>query len=431
MFKSILQLILRFLARRIIQKYQPEIIGITGSVGKTSAKEAITTVLGSKFSVRSNIKNYNNEFGLPLTILGLSSPGKSLWGWFKLFIRALMIIIRTNDYPKILVLEMGVDHPGDMDYLNSMVKLKIAVITTIGISHLANFGTSDKIKLEKKKILDTLDSKSGWAILNFDNDKIKEIGQQLEYQTISYGFSDDAVVSAHNLDYSFNGEELLSNLQGLSFKIKYQDSYIPVLLPGALSRSTVYAALAGASVGFAYNMNGVEISQALKNFQSPSGRMKLLAGINGSMIIDDTYNASPQSTLNALETLNDIKLPELKRRWIILGDMLELGPDSEKGHLEVGHRVSEIKNARLAILGQESLYISMGARRNGMKETNIFHCNNHQEIIEMLQRELTEGDLVLVKGSQGMRMEKIVAQILANPEEAEKLLVRQSPEWLK
>lgn len=429
MLKSILQFKLKILAKLILLKYKPKVIGITGSVGKTSAKDAIATVLGSKFQVRANIKNYNNELGLPLTIIGSESPGRSLLGWLKLALKGYSLLLTPSQYPEILVLEMGIDKPGDMDYLNSIVKLDAAVITTIGSAHLANFGTTEKIKQEKKKILDTLDN-SGFAILNYDNDKIADIGERLEQRVISYGFADDAAVSAHNLAYSFAGDRELKNLSGLSFKIKYHDAYIPVLLPGALSKPSVYAALAAASVGFAYGMNGIEISSALKNFTTAKGRMKLLTGINGSLIIDDTYNASTPATISAIETIDNFNLPEIKRHWLVLGDMLELGENSKSDHLEVGKKAAELKNVRLIIIGEESLHISIGAREAGLSEKNIYHCNNHEEIIELLNKELKTDDLVLVKGSQGMRMEKVVAGILANPEEAKHLLVRQGGEWI-
>lgn len=429
MKKKVLQFLLKLISRLIIAKYRPTIIGITGSVGKTSTKEAISSVLSYKHSVRSNIKNYNNEFGLPLTIIGAVSAGGSMLAWLGLLISSLRLLVLRVDYPKFLVLEMGVDHPGDMDYLNSIVNLKIAVLTTIGVSHLANFSSAEKIKLEKKKIFNTLDPKSGWGILNYDNEKTREISEQIDCRVLTYGLNPRADVSAHSLDYSFKDDESLSAWQGMSFKIKYQGSYIPVLLSGAISKSSAYAALAAASVGFAFGMNGIEISQALAKFQPPKGRMNLLEGINGSMIIDDTYNSSPQSSINALETLEEIKLSNIKRRWVVLGDMLELGTDSEKGHTEVGQKLAELKHVNLVTLGQEIIFTAIAAAKAGVKETDIYRCNNHQEIIELLQRELRTDDIVLVKGSQGMRMEKVVAEIIKDSSKAGELLVRQDKEW--
>ncbi|MCG2690768.1 hypothetical protein L6249_01715, partial [Candidatus Parcubacteria bacterium] len=135
--KKIIQFKLKILAKMILAKYKPDVIGITGSVGKTSAKEAVYTALASKFNARRNIKNYNNEIGLPLTVIGVDSPGKSIFGWSAVFLKALkLILIKDVNYPRILILEMGVDRPGDMDYLNSIVKCKIGIVTLIGPVHL-------------------------------------------------------------------------------------------------------------------------------------------------------------------------------------------------------------------------------------------------------------------------------------------------------
>lgn len=147
MFKKIILFKLKYLAKKILAKYKPRIVGITGSVGKTSAKEAIFAVLSAKFRVRQSLKNYNNEFGLPLSIIGTESPGKNLFGWLKIFWQAYKLILVTDKkFPEILILEMGVDKPGDMDYLNSIAATDIGVVTGIGEAHLENFGSVEKIK---------------------------------------------------------------------------------------------------------------------------------------------------------------------------------------------------------------------------------------------------------------------------------------------
>ena len=151
--KKILQLQLKILSRWIINKYKPKVIGITGSVGKTSTKEAIAHILQSKFKVRMTYKNYNNEIGLPLTIIGVKSPGSSLWGWIKVFCSALSLILFKKNYPEVLVLEMGVDRPGDMAYLLSIVSVDVAVVTGISHSHLEYFGSVVNIKKEKSLVL--------------------------------------------------------------------------------------------------------------------------------------------------------------------------------------------------------------------------------------------------------------------------------------
>ncbi len=429
--KKIIQFILKILAKTVLTKYRPEIVGITGSLGKTSAKEAIATVLSAKFKVRSNVKNYNNEFGLPLTILGIKSPGRSFVGWLGVIARAIGLIIFTDkNYPQVLILEMGVDKPGDMDYLNSIVSPQVAVLTMIGLSHLENFGTQAKLSAEKKKIFDNLD-KSGWAVVNIDSEKIKEIIPDLKHKTMSYGLDASADVRAINIVFKFQEEDVSEDLLGINFKIAYKDSYIPVLLPRAISRGAISAALAGFTVGLVHDFNPLEIAKSLGEFAPPPGRMNLIAGLNGCIVIDDTYNAAPQSVLSALDTLDEMKVGKNKHKWIILADMLELGEASEISHLEIGERVAQIKKASLLTLGQEALYIGIGAREHKMPEEDMQHFNNHQEIIEFMSERLEAGDLVLVKGSQGMRMEKVVKGLMLEPELANELLVRQGQDWQK
>ena len=421
---------MRFLARQVLEKYDPEVVGVTGSIGKTSSKEAIVRVLSAKYSVRGSIKNYNNELGLPLTILGLSSPGSSLVGWLTVLARAVgMIIFIDKEYPEVLVLEMGIDKPGDMDYLLSIVKLKVAVLTYVGSSHLEQFGTTVRLREEKAKIFNGLD-RSGYALVNMDFPDADKVIENTKNKVITYGFAEEAEVRAQNVIYRFQDEEA-SSLAGVNFKIHYKDSYIPVLIPSVIGHPAIYAALAGAAAGFAFGLNGIEVSEALRGLEAPKGRLHLIAGKNGSMIIDDTYNAAPQSTLAALEVLDSVKQPAITTKWVVLGDMLELGAESEKGHTEVGRRVAEIAKARLLYIGKEAHYYALGARKAELAEERIQAFNNHEEVIEYLEARLKPHDLVLVKGSQGMRMEKIVKALMAEPNTAAEQLVRQGPDWQK
>jgi len=364
---------------------------------------------------------------LPLTIIGVVSPGRSIGGWLAIMFKALsLLIIKDKNYPQILILEMGVDKPGDMDYLNNIVRLDTAVLTMIGVSHLENFGTQAKLAAEKKKILNNL-NRNGWAIINYDN--AREAVADAKNKVITYGLSDGADVQATNLIFKFQDANAEDDLLGINFKIAYKEAYIPVLLPRAISRTAVSAAMAGFAVGLAHDLNPVDIAMSLSEFTPPRGRMNLLAGLNGSLIIDDTYNAAPQSTLAALEVLDEMQPEKTKHKWVVLADMLELGEASEQGHWEAGKRVAQIKKANLLTLGQEALYIGIGAREHKMKEQQMQHFSNQTEIIEFLSERLEPGDIVLVKGSQGMRMEKVVKGLMAEPEKAGELLVRQGEDW--
>lgn len=428
--KKIIELKLMILAKMILKKYDPEIIGVTGSVGKTSTKEAIFTVLSSKKNVRRNIKNYNNEIGLPLTIIGADSPGRNVFGWIGVFFKAIKMIVKTDvDYPEFLVLEIGVDHPGDMDYLMDIVKPKIGVITTIGTVHVEYFGTQAKLRQEKAKLIKNV-AKDGWAIINYDNIESRKIIGESKVKVLSFGFDEKAQVQAKELSFSFDSKGNKRNLQGISFKLSYNGASAPVLLLNALSEAGVYSALAAAGVALTYGYNLIEISEALRNMASPKGRTNLIEGIKRTCIIDDTYNAEPESVHLAIGILKRIPVPEGALRWAILGDMLELGSLSEEMHLNIGKYLVKCGIDRLILVGERALKIGHGASEIGMSSDFIFHFSDSAEAGRFAKERIKKGDTILVKGSQGMRMEKAVKEIMANPTRAEELLVRQDDSWL-
>jgi len=428
MLKKILQWKLRFWSRLILNKYKPEIIGVTGSAGKTSSREAIYTVLASKFQVRQNIKNYNNEIGLPLTIIGAESPGRSLLGWSMVFLKAASLVFsKDKTYPDILVLEMGIDHPGDMAYLTSFVPPKIGVITLIGPMHLEHFGTIDRIEKEKGGLIANLPN-DGWAVVNYDDERCRSIGQSSKSKIITYGFDTKASVRAVELFFSFEHGANNENLAGVSFKLSYDGSIVPVLLPKVLGYGAIYAALAGASVGVIYGMNLVDIAQALRNLSSPKGRMNIIPGIKDTLIVDDTYNGSPQPTIAAIQVIGKIPLQKGARRIAVLGDMMELGHFTQEGHRNVGRTVAENKLNILIAVGERSKETAKAAELSGMSADCIHKFSNSDEAKKFLQEIIQPGDLILVKGSQSMRMEKVVKEVMADPLRAKELLVRQ--DWL-
>ena len=420
---------LKILAKLILNKYKPKIIGITGSVGKTSAKEAVYTVLKTKFNVRRNTKNYNNEIGLPLTIIGSDSPGKSIFGWLGVFFKAGGLILRRDkNYPKILVLEMGVDRPGDMKYLMGIAKGDIGIVTLISHSHEEFFEDVKEIQKEKGLLVENL-KPGGWAILNFDDELTRELAGKSKVKVLSYGFKEGAMLRAQELVFSFEKTKEVDNLLGLSFKLTYNGSFIPVLLPQVIGYNSIYAALVAAAVGLTMEMNLVEISKAMREFDSPNGRMNLIDGIKHTLIIDDTYNSSPISVMSALDIVSKIPIAKGARRFAVLGDMLELGKYSEEGHREVGRYAAKSGANKLITVGERSRDIARSAEEAGMARDNIFEYTDVAEAGRFIQQRIEQGDLILVKGSQGMRLEKIVKEIMAEPLRAKELLVRQEEEW--
>ncbi len=430
MKKTIMHL-LSFFARSIVKKYSPVVVGITGSVGKTSSKEAISLILSCQKRVRSNFSNYNNEFGLPLTIIGLKSPGKNLFKWVKVFVFATnLLLFKDKNYPEILVLEMGVDREGDMDYLLKIVKPDRAVLTNISHSHLEYFGSIEKIKKEKVKLLQGL-KKGGVAIINLDNDFSKDIKDNLKNLVISYGINSEADVLARDINFVLPENGVKNNFYGINFKLEYKGSVVPVSLSGVISISSVYAILSAVSVAISLEFNIIDLINCLKNFKNPTGRMNILPGIKNTIIIDDTYNSSPESSLIALDFLEKIKKTKNSRRIVVLGDMLELGNYSEDGHRLIGEKVAKIGVDEIILVGERARDIGRGAIDNKFNKELIFHFTNPEDAGLFLQDRISEHDVVLIKGSQGVRLEKTVKEIMAEPEKARELLVRQTDEWLK
>lgn len=419
-----LQKILFLLAKITLAKYKPEIIGITGSVGKTSTKEAIYLVLKNKFETRRNLKSFNNEIGLPLTILGLKTAGKSIFLWTKNFFHALGIIFFPNKYPKILVLELGADKPDDLNYLLKIIKpyLKIGIVTKIGTSHLEFFKKEEKIFQEKSKLIKAL-PKQGTAIINFDCPQTKKITELTETEVISFGFDEQADLKASDIIYSSSG---------ISFKVHFKGNVVPMKLLEIFGEHQIYQTLAAIAIGICYNLSLVEIANSLLKFSSLAGRMKLIYGIKQTLILDDTYNASPDSTITALKTISKIKEAKKIEGKIIavLGDMLELGDFTEQGHRQVGKIAAEISDVIIAV-GEKVLFLIDQAKKENFPFEKIFHFSKSEEAGRFIQDKILEkNDLLLVKGSQGMRMEKIVKELMAEPLMAEEMLVRQEKEWL-
>ncbi len=425
--RKILQFKLKILAKLIINKYKPHIIGITGSIGKTSSKEAVMTVLDGRFRVRASFKNYNNELGLPLTIIGHESAGRSLSGWLSVFARAWRLIFITDkNYPEILVLEMGVDRPGDMAYLCSIVTPEVGIETAVSYSHLEYFGSVNNIKKEKQVLIENVDNK-GLSVLNYDNELTREMSEVSHAKIITYGLHEGADLQAQDISYNFSKGDY--DLSGLHFKMSYEGAIVPVFMKNVLSEPAIYAALTGAAVGLHFGINLVEIAGVLNNFNLPVGRMNLLAGLNHTFIIDDTYNSSPEACVAALNVLGNIGIADEAKKYAVLGDMMEIGDYTEDGHKMVGVKIAELKINYLVAVGERAKFIVEGAKSKGMLAENIFKFDNPKEAGEFLLPRLNNGDVVLVKGSQSMRMEKVVKQIIAEPERAKELLVRQGTEW--
>ena len=430
MLKKILHWKLRLFSRLIIKKYHPEIVGITGSVGKTSTKENTTTILSARFNVRSSVKNYNNEIGMPLAIIGIDkTPGSSILGWMKVFFVAVKLLIKKDPhYPEILVLEMGADKPGDIRYLTEIAPCIVGVLTFISHAHTEFFKTIKKIAQEKKQIITHLNS-DGLAVLNFDNEIVVQQATSTKAEVLTYGLKEGADLRATDINIIY--DETTGWPKGLNFKVSYKGSMIPAFLPGFVAEHLISSALAGLCVGIYFGLNLVEGIETLKKQKPMPGHMCLIPGIKNTLINDDTYNSSPAPAESALNTLKQITLKPGARRYAVLGDMLELGPETENSHRAIGFKVAESGVDFLITVGEASKNTAAAAIEAGMDRDHTASFGNSGEVRRFLQEKIKTNDVILVKGSQGLRMEKIVKEIMAEPLDAPTLLVRQDGKWLE
>lgn len=416
-----MEILLRFMARTLLVKYHPFIVGITGSVGKSSAKEAVALVLSRSFSVRKAEGNYNNEIGIPLTIIGAKSGEASLLRWVGVFgqwFRALLFPIK---YPDILVLEIGIDRPGDMERLLNIVPVKIGVVTHISSSHMEFFGSLANIAKEKGKLVSCLPA-DGFAILNGDDKRVLKMREKTKAKIITYGFGEDVMLRVDNLLFHRDAKRV----EGFSFKLNYDGKTIPVRVPKIVARHHISSALVAAAVGMVLKMNLVEIASALEGFEPMPGRMRLLPGRNALVLLDDTYNASPSSTEAALQVVGEFMAP---RKVVILGDMLELGADTAEEHGKLSEAVVASGAHIVVLVGwhMRSLYEKLLLL--GFSRKYLFSVSDAAAAIGLITSLARTEDLILVKGSQGMRMEKVVEALLVDPYDAKELLCRQTDEW--
>ena len=417
--RRFLQHLLRILAAAVLKKYRPYVIAVTGSVGKTSTKEAIFAVSKSfEPKTRRSFANYNTEIGVPLTILSEKEKIRGFRSWLKVILKGLTLLALRLDYPKILILEMAADRPGDIKYLTEFVKPNVGVVTAIGEIpvHVEFFSGPKAVAREKAVLIESV-APSGRSILNYDDEVVLEMKEKSRARVLTFGFSPEADVKATNYEMRSPAS---GDQAGISFKLEYGGSFVPARLYDVFGKQAVYAVLAAASCGLVLGMNLVEISEALKNYQSPPGRMRIIKGIKNAWIIDDTYNASPLSTTAALEALRAI---EGKRKIAVLGDMREIGKYSEEAHQTIGEKAAEFADL-LFTVGEKARFIKSAAIQYGLSEEKIFHFDMQEEAGRALQNAVKQEDIILIKGSRAMKMEKIVEEIMAEPRRADELLVR-------
>ncbi len=362
---------LQKIARSWRETLSLRVIGITGSVGKSTTKELIAEVLGQRYRTIKNPGNLNNEIGLPLSLLKITEGHE----------RA--------------VLEMGFYVPGEIALLCDIAQPQVGVITNVSQVHLERAGTMEAIVLGKGELVECLpQAPEGVAVLNYDDPLTREMSERTQAKVVFYGLSPEADLWASDIRSL--------GLEGVRFVMHYGDESLYIRVP-LLGRHSVHTALRAAAVGLIEDLSWEEIVSGLQSSQSQL-RLVAVLGPNGALLLDDTYNAAPPSTIAALNLLAELE----GRRVAVLGDMLELGDFEERGHRMVGVRAAQVAD-ELVTVGDRAQWIANEARLAGMSEDQVVILKDSQEAIEYLQDRVGENDVVLIKGSRGMRMDLIVA----------------------
>jgi len=387
-------------ARFVMRKYQPEVIGITGSTGKTSTREAIAAVLSTKYRVFRNPANFNGRFGLPIALAGLGPE---------------------HD---IAILELACDSFGEIGHLAEMTQPRVGVVRAVSHAHLAYLGSLDAIAQEKGRLVEALPP-DGTAVLNYDDPRVLAMRERTLARVITYGLSPDADLVASSIEPDHDGLHLTVHFPGA----------IGMGLPGyptkaeirtrLIGRHHAYTVLAAIAVGSAYNVPWADIVDALEELRPGPGRLNPLEGVGGSLILDDSYSANPASMLAGLQALADYPA---QRRIAVLGGMSQLGGYAVTGHARVAQAAAAVVDW-LVTYGERGNWIAQEAEGAGLAAERILVTYTPADAARFLRERLRPGDVVLVKGDIDARLEIVVRSLLAHPERDTCRLVRQEQGW--
>ncbi len=348
-----------------------KVVGITGSVGKSSTKELTAEVLSRRFHTFKNPGNYNNEIGLPLTLINLGEGFE------------------------VMVAEMGFYYPGEIAFLCDIAKPDIGIVTNVGTVHAERAGTQAEIAKGKSELVEALpDAPDGIAILNLDDPYVKIMADRTRADVIFYGLDSGADIWADEIQGK--------GLQGIQFRLHFRGKSVKLQVP-LLGRHSVQTILRACAAGFSLGMTWEEVTEGLTG-SSTQLRLVAVETESGALILDDTYNATPESTIAALDLLDEMD----GQKIAVLGDMLELGQYEQAGHEQVGARAAQVVNHLVAV-GPRGKIIAETAKASGLPSTAITWVENALEAADLLKYNLREGDVVLVKGSHGLRMDRISA----------------------
>jgi len=367
---------LQALAKHIRDKLAIEVIGITGSTGKTCTKDMVSNVLSQESNIVATAKNYNNEIGVPLTVL------------------------KADEKTQFLIVEMAMRGLGQIRELTEIVSPGVGLITNVGKTHFEFLGSEEKIAQAKSELVTAIPS-DGVIILNADDEWTQKLRELAEAQVVTYGLSDKSDVRAANIKTDAMGRP--------SFEIVDEGNSFSVSL-GLPGRHNVYNALAAYVVASRLGVSRSSIKKGLETCACSEMRMQVFTTPDGITILNDAYNANPTSMKAALHTLSD--MADQRRALAVLGDMLELGRLTEVAHFEIGELVSDLHIDLLITIGDKSKRIAEGALSKGMSSSAVFQCRTNEEAGQVLAGGLRPGDVVLFKGSRAMELERVVSAVI-------------------
>lgn len=366
---SALQEVARFWRRKLTLR----VIGITGSVGKSTTKELVAEVLEQRYRTLRSPGNLNNEIGLPLSLL------------------------RLGEGHERAVLEMGFYVPGEITFLCELALPQVGIVTNVGTVHAERAGSQEAIALGKSELVQALPpAPDGVAVLNYDDPWVRDMASKTRASVFFYGLSPEADLWADQVEGL--------GLEGIRFRLHYHNEVLFLRVP-LIGQHSVHTALRAAAIGLIEGLTWQEIVNGLRS-EHTQLRLVAVRTESGALILDDTYNASPESTLAALNLLEELE----GRKVAVLGDMLELGPYEQQGHEMVGVRAAEVAD-ELVTVGELARMIAASAIRAGLPADAVTTTDSTDHATRFLQQHLGPGDVALVKGSRGMRMDRIVAAL--------------------
>ncbi len=415
--KYIVSSILCFFARMVVRRYKPQIVMITGSVGKTSTKDAVAAALSARFFVRKSEKSFNSEFGVPFTIFGVSNPWANPLAWFDLVKRVIALTVLPNHYPNMLVLETGADKPGDLKRILKIFTPDVVVVTRLPEIpvHVEAYASPEAVQEEEFSPAYALRA-SAPLIVPADDTYAVEHAEHTPAKIFSYGHTEGAMVQVKDIDFYTKKSQVL----GMRATVVYDGKKKELVVKGAVGMMQALPSAAALATAVALGISASEALVALEAYEPPPGRGRLLKGRNDSVLIDDSYNSSPAAVAQALATLK--VFPGASRRIAVLGDMLELGRYSVAEHERI---------ASIAIVSAD-IVVAVGIRSaifgTKAKGEEVLLFATAREAGEALLGIVQTGDVVLVKGSQSIRTERIVEALLADKSDVVHL-VRQEKAW--